>query len=594
MEKSGKKDEFKDLFDPVTNAKAALIITTVGTFVFFSSLFNSFVYDDEPQIVINPLVQSLTNIPRFFVSSIIQAGIEGVNLLDVYYKPIPFTIYTIVHSVFGANPFLFHLPQVLLHMANTFLIFLLFSSFFKRPLAFFLAVVFLVHPLNSESVVYIANLQDTLFLFFGLASTYLIVRSRDTVLSNKNHFLISFLLLLSIMSKETGILFFFIVPAYTLFFAFRHFKRIILAIASSLAVYILFRFLSLNNEAGISVPSLIQQSDLTTRLISMPQIAFYYISKLFVPINFAVGQEWLVKSVGWQSFYLPLILDTIFFAITILGGVLLFLRRRSVFKAYLFFALWFFLGLSIHLQIFPLDVTVADRWFYFPMVGLLGLVGVFANGFIGSVSGHKANLNILVLTGLFLIVVLSVLTIVRSSQFRTPLTLYAHDLQYSRVSPQIDNLYGRELMKSGKVDEAKFYLEKSVTANPRLGNNLQHLGLWYELKKEYTEAKELYWQDVNLNNGLPKSYSYASLAGIALYNENNPHEAKELTETGLSKYPQYERLLEYSAIAEYLLENKKKSLMTAQKLVGFYPSQKNGNLLESIKNDSFKLQINDK
>lgn len=50
-------------------------IIIVGFLVFFNSLFNAFAYDDDLQIVSNPLVHSLVNIPYFFMGgSFFDAG----------------------------------------------------------------------------------------------------------------------------------------------------------------------------------------------------------------------------------------------------------------------------------------------------------------------------------------------------------------------------------------------------------------------------------------------------------------------------------------------------------------------------------------
>src|SRR3989304_819067 len=41
----------------------------------------------------------------------------------------------------------------------------------------------------------------------------------------------------------------------------------------------------------------------------------------------------------------------------------------------LFFLVWLWLGLGLHLHILALETTLTDRWFYFPQIGLLGIIG---------------------------------------------------------------------------------------------------------------------------------------------------------------------------------------------------------------------------
>lgn len=93
------------------------IIVILGFCVYLPTLFNGFVWDDEEQIVNNPQIQSLSNLPAFFSGSTFNAG-GGGNLSGLYYRPLMTSSFTLVYSIFGLNPFFFHLVQVILHIAN--------------------------------------------------------------------------------------------------------------------------------------------------------------------------------------------------------------------------------------------------------------------------------------------------------------------------------------------------------------------------------------------------------------------------------------------------------------------------------------------
>ena len=153
---------FKNYFVPLTKTKAIHWIVILGLIVFFNGLFNGFVGDDGGQLVDNIAVHSLQNIPQFFFGGTFNNG--NGSIIGLYYKPLLLTTYSILYSFFGTNSF-YHFFQLVLHISNAILVFLLFTRFFKKGLALVLSLLFLVHPINADTVDYIANLQDTMFTF---------------------------------------------------------------------------------------------------------------------------------------------------------------------------------------------------------------------------------------------------------------------------------------------------------------------------------------------------------------------------------------------------------------------------------------------
>ena len=130
---------FKKYFVPFTTLKAVHFIIIIGIVVFFNSLFNGFVGDDSGQLVRNTFVHSISNIPAFFLSSTFDSG-NGIA--GVYYKPLLLTTFSFIYSIWGPNPFPFHLIQVLLHITNALLVFFLFKKFIDNKWAFLLSIIF--------------------------------------------------------------------------------------------------------------------------------------------------------------------------------------------------------------------------------------------------------------------------------------------------------------------------------------------------------------------------------------------------------------------------------------------------------------------
>src|SRR5207248_10094559 len=104
-------------------------------------------------------------------------------------------------------------------------------------------------------------------------------------------------------------------------------------------------------------------------------------------------------------------------------GIFAYRKRSQYFRTYIFFTAWFLLGFLTHIQIIPLDGTVADRWFYFYMAGLLGILGMVAQQF-----NKKKYTMPATLIALVILLILGIKTITRNAEWSTPTQLYRHDL----------------------------------------------------------------------------------------------------------------------------------------------------------------------
>jgi len=183
--------------------QASLIIFILGFAAYFDGLRNQFIGDDNGQIVNNPVVHSITNIRLFFDGGTFYIGKGIAPLYGVYFRPLMTTVFSIIYTLFGAHSFYFHLAQMLLCIGSAIILYLLFKVFFKPALALFLALIFLLHPVNSEVVFALSSMQDALFFFFGILGLYLLVHLKST----RSLLLVALCMLLSLFAKETGLLF---------------------------------------------------------------------------------------------------------------------------------------------------------------------------------------------------------------------------------------------------------------------------------------------------------------------------------------------------------------------------------------------------
>ena len=314
-----------------TEKKIVASLIILGFVVYANSLFNPFVGDDDSQIVSNPLVHSITNIPKLLFGEVYNIG-PANNLNVNYYKPLLPVTFAIIYSIFGESSFFFHLFQVTLHIANTIILFLIFRRIFARNLSIFLSLIFLVHPINSETVIYISALQDVMFLFLGLLAFYLYTFKRISV---KKIVAINLLLFVSLLSKETGFLFFVILVIYGYLFRNKNFWKHTPYFLATFIVYLFMRFAS----TGIRIDQLkeapIMYEPFISRIINLPSIFFFYIKTFFFPNNLITLQNWVIREVNFSSFFLPLIIVSVFILLVVALGIFLYQKSRQNIKYFI-------------------------------------------------------------------------------------------------------------------------------------------------------------------------------------------------------------------------------------------------------------------
>ncbi|MFA5933207.1 MAG: tetratricopeptide repeat protein [Microgenomates group bacterium] len=545
------------------------LIIIIGLVVFANALFNGFVWDDEEQILNNVLVHSFSNFFSFFSGSTFNTGGSG-TLGGLYYKPLMTAAFSLIYTFFGTSAFFFHLFQILLHITNAIFVFLIFRVIFQvkssNSISFILAVIFLIHPINVEAVSYISCLQDILFFFFGIIAFWLIVTKR--IVSIRSHVLLFGLMLSSLLSKETGILFILVDTLYVFLFSRKQLKNILITAFLSVSAYSFLRFVIAGiffNKHGLTPISTLPFFE---RLLSVPKISIFYFKTFFYPNDLAISQHWVVRSLSLSDFYLPLSLSIIILG---LFGIMLYIfysKKSDFFKTYIFFLIWFLAGMIMHIQIvFPLDMTVSERWFYFPMTGLLGLISVI---FL-QIKLNKLTKKVLVVLLILLLLLLSFRTIIRNGDWKDGLTLYSHDVLFSTNTFDIENNFGVELFRAGRFEEAGKHFEASTKIAPNWWTNWNNLGAVEERNGNLENAKKYYQKAID--NG--RYYlAYQNLAKIYLI-KDGPEKSKVFCEESLKSLPNNAELWAILAISEYKLNDHDKAVKAAQNAYTLEQSQQN-------------------
>jgi tetratricopeptide (TPR) repeat protein len=254
---------------------------------------------------------------------------------------------------------------------------------------------------------------------------------------------------------------------------------------------------------------------------------------------------------------LPFLIDILFISGLIVIAKKLQTGASKYLHLFIFFLIWFLLGLSLHLNIFPLDATATDRWFYFPIVGLLGVIGVIVHEYF-----FQKNLlqRMLPIAAVILIAALSALSFLRAGDWKNGLNLALHDVKINQNSFALENNLGYELVGAGRYEDALLHEQKSTELAPWWWLNWNNLGIIYRhLGDQNNDATLITKAEQSFTKAIENTSSfylpYENLAETYL-NFEKPEITEKFIVDASKKIHLSGNLWFYLSLAEYKLGNK--------------------------------------
>ena len=142
----------------------AVALVVLGFIVFWPTFGADFFWDDKLGILKRPAVTEL--------SGFLKAWTPFQNN---EYWPVSYNVFWLLWRIAPNNPFVFHFAVLASHILCSLMLWRVFRSL-RVPLAYFGALLFLVHPVNAETASWCRQLETTLSLLGGLCSVYFWVR----------------------------------------------------------------------------------------------------------------------------------------------------------------------------------------------------------------------------------------------------------------------------------------------------------------------------------------------------------------------------------------------------------------------------------
>ena len=248
-------------------------------FVLYSPiLFAGFAGDDVYQLVRQSFFHDAKNIFAIF-GEVIVSPTGHDSLTGFFYRPFTFAFYTLIYSVFNGNPLPFHIIQLFLYACAVYLLFIFFKSFFSKKIALILSLIFLIHPANDELAAYIAAVSDTFCLIFGISALILIGRIKKQSLIQT--VIICFLLLMSLLSKETGAIFVILAVIYAGYK--KELKHFLIPLIVTTVVYVPLRIHASSQVMFTYLPHPVTYNNFAEHIYLSIQIAYAFYQRNYHP-----------------------------------------------------------------------------------------------------------------------------------------------------------------------------------------------------------------------------------------------------------------------------------------------------------------------
>lgn len=367
---------------------APLVLAALVFAIYAPALRNGFVWDDTALVLRDPLIRSWRLIPEGF-----QHFLFTDATASNFYRPIQRLTYTLDYAAFAFRPAGYHLTSILYHIAAALALLLLSGELLRsfgveerrrRLIAFLASVAWAIHPVHNAAVAYVSGRADPLAATFGFLGLYVAIRSLRVEGPKRWLFILAAgaLLLLSMLSKETGIVFLFLWG--TILLLKKNWKALLPATVIALVVAAIYLSLRLPAE-HMAPPTFRPPPPLLVRPILAARAFAEYAGLIALPINLHMdrdvethpegAQEAREQHAAWRE------LQTLL-GILLIAAAIYWLRRSRKKDPAIFCCL-----LLATLAYLPasgallLNASVAEHWVYLPAAFLFLAAGLAISRF---------------------------------------------------------------------------------------------------------------------------------------------------------------------------------------------------------------------
>lgn len=513
-----------------------LCVLTVVFVVYRPSLNHQFVnWDDDVHLLGNPFIKPL----------------DGRHLQDIFtttvneiYIPLTLLSFAVEYHFFGAQPFIYHLDNVLLHLMVTamVLLFALRCGLSLRAAAVG-AFIFGVHPMHVESVAWVTQRKDVLYAFFYLLALLCYARHlkrTDEGRRKKDTFFVLTMVFafLSVLAKPMALSLPLILMAADWFLRRPWSSRAVIEKVYCCAVIVPAAWMT-------------YQGQMRPLHIDLPQSCWiwlwsltFYLKKFFFPDYFVL----LYKLPQPVSLMNPFYAGALFlFGLLILG--FFFLRKNRLF---LFAFLFYFCSIFFLLRwddAADLNI-VADRFMYLPSVGWCMFLGAFYDRMLLMSRGRSIFKSIVIVVGLTALGWVSFRTVNQIKVWYNGVSLWEHQKKYQPAAAaaltynQLAQAYvleGNFQRDEQQIARIIRYYESALAIKPDFAGAHYNLGGFYGRLEQLESAKMHFQKAIKYDPGHFEAYYQL---GKLYQDEGRPQEAISAFRKAIGLIPDSARMYE--------------------------------------------------
>jgi len=433
----------------ISTGTAIILLAIVSLAVFSVTLQHGFIttWDDDKYVVTNEII-------RGFSPQNLRAAFSSFTLGN--YAPLHHISYMLDHAFASLNPFAYHLHNIILHTLNGILVFVLALKIGNcRNTAVLAAFIFLVHPVQVESVAWISQRKNLLGMFFFLLSLLSYIGYREK--EEKRYYWSSLgLFTLALLAKSAAIFLPPLLLVHDLCFTQRRGRGILLD-------KLPFALVALAAAAVTLISQMPQEGggradyyggSATATLLTMIPVFCRYLYNIVWPLQLSADYLVPIKTApdGEVAFCAAIL--------AVLGLLLWCAARRSSRVAFwLAAAILAILPVS---QIVPIVTLMNDRYLYFPMLGIAPLVA----GLTVSLAVRRPPWRIAAVVLLACLATLPWLAYQRALVWRDGFTLWQDVLNNSPANHIAMTSLGDTYREEGKREEALRLYRQALAINP--------------------------------------------------------------------------------------------------------------------------------